>query len=46
MRAITSEIIGRAVVSRPTAKPVIMLVALPVWLAFAIFFTGVLSLPV
>ena len=36
MSAMTSEIMGNIVVSSPTAKPVMMLVAAPVSLALAI----------
>ncbi len=46
MSATTSETIGSIVVSSPTAKPVMMLVAAPVSLALAILPTGPLSLPV
>jgi ABC-type phosphate transport system permease subunit len=46
MSAMTRLIMGSAVVSRPTAKPVMMLVALPVSLAAAIFMTGLRSRPV
>jgi hypothetical protein len=40
INAISNETMGKAVVSNPTAKPVMMLVALPVSVALAIFLTG------